>query len=151
MVAVLYWAQTVLVPIALALLVTFVLTTPVTWLQRRIGRVPAVLGVMVLVVAGLGLAGWALWRRIENLAEDLPSYRANIRQKVADIRGAGRDSSVEKIKDTIEDIRAEIEASEAPTGTDRRPVVVESQQVVTLWDFPSWFGPIISPPRRRRA
>ena len=40
-VAVLYWAQAVLVPFALAILLTFVLTPPVTWLQRWVGRVPA--------------------------------------------------------------------------------------------------------------
>ena len=39
-VAVLYWAQAVLVPFALAILLTFVLTPPVTWLQRWVGRVP---------------------------------------------------------------------------------------------------------------
>jgi predicted PurR-regulated permease PerM len=42
-VVVLYWAQAVLVPIALAILLTFVLTPPVTWLERWIGRIPAVL------------------------------------------------------------------------------------------------------------
>jgi hypothetical protein len=40
-VVVLYWAQAVLVPIALAILLTFVLAPPVTWLQRWIGRIPA--------------------------------------------------------------------------------------------------------------
>ena len=41
-VVVLYWAQAVFVPIALAILLTFVLTPPVTWLQRWIGRIPVV-------------------------------------------------------------------------------------------------------------
>jgi predicted PurR-regulated permease PerM len=45
-VVVLYWAQAVLVPIALAILLTFVLTPPVTWLQRWIGRIPAVLAMV---------------------------------------------------------------------------------------------------------
>ena len=48
-VAVLYWAQVVLVPISLAILITFVLTPPVAWLQRRIGRGAAVVTVVVLV------------------------------------------------------------------------------------------------------
>ena len=41
-VAILYWAQAVLVPFALAILLTFVLTPPVNWLQRWVGslRVP---------------------------------------------------------------------------------------------------------------
>ena len=42
-VVVLYWAQAVLVPLALAILLTFVLTPPVGWLEQWVGRVPAVL------------------------------------------------------------------------------------------------------------
>ena len=51
-VVVLYWAQAVLVPVALALLLTFVLSPAVTWFQRWIGRVPAVL----MIVAQIGRA-----------------------------------------------------------------------------------------------
>ena len=60
---VLYWAQPVLVPIALAVLLTFVLTPPVTWLERWIGRVAAVLAMVALVFTALGLASWGLARR----------------------------------------------------------------------------------------
>ena len=64
-VVVLYWAQTVIVPIALAILLTFVLSPPVTWLQRWIGRIPAVLATVTLVFSVLGLAGWGLARQME--------------------------------------------------------------------------------------
>src|SRR3954471_2011392 len=80
-VVVLYWAQAVLVPFALAVLLTFVLTPPVTWLQRWVGRVPAVLLVVTLVFAAIGLVGWGLTTQVTRLAEDLPGYRANIRTK----------------------------------------------------------------------
>jgi predicted PurR-regulated permease PerM len=60
-IAVLYWAQAVLVPIALAILLTFVLTPPVTWLERWIGRVPAVLAAVTLVFLILGSPAGA-WR-----------------------------------------------------------------------------------------
>jgi predicted PurR-regulated permease PerM len=63
-VVVLYWAQGVLVPFALAILLTFVLAPPVSWLQRWIGRVAAVLLVATLVFAALGLAGWGLTRQM---------------------------------------------------------------------------------------
>ena len=56
-VAVLYWAQAVLVPVCLAILLTFVLTPPVVWLQRRIGRIAAVLIVVISVFSFLALAG----------------------------------------------------------------------------------------------
>ena len=78
-VAVLYWAQAVLVPFAFAILLTFVLTPPVNWLQRWIGRVSAVLVVVTLVFAGLGLAGVGLTWQMDRRVKDLPVYRANIR------------------------------------------------------------------------
>src|SRR5205085_4427892 len=82
-VAVLYWAQAVLVPVALALLITFVLTPPVIVLQRWVGRVPAVLAVVALVFTVLGLAGWGVAMQLSKLAGSLPQYRVNIQQKIA--------------------------------------------------------------------
>jgi predicted PurR-regulated permease PerM len=69
-VAVLYWAPAVLVPFAPALLLTFVLTPPVTWLQRWVGRVPGVLLVVTLVFADLGLAGGGLTWQMDYLAPE---------------------------------------------------------------------------------
>jgi predicted PurR-regulated permease PerM len=143
-VGVLYWAQAVFVPVALAVLITFVLSPPVTFLQRLIGRVPAVLVVVALVFTVLGLAGWGVATQMSSLARDLPHYRTNIRQKISDIRGAGRGGSVEQVEQTVKDIQTQI-ASPAPKGTVHQPVIVQPQQVSTLWDFPSWLGPAIAP------
>ena len=99
-VVVLYWAQAVLVPFAVAILLTFVVAPPVTWLQRWVGRVPAVLAVVTLVFAVLGLTGWGLARQMDHLGDDLPLYRANILAKIADVRGAGkRESGRETARD----------------------------------------------------
>ena len=65
-VGMLYWAQAVLVPLALAVLLTFVLTPLVTWLERWIGRIPAVLAMVTLVFMVVGLAVMLI-----NLAVDL--------------------------------------------------------------------------------
>ena len=143
-IVVLYWAQAVLVPIALAVLLTFVLTPPVTWLERGIGRVPAVLTAVTLVFIVLGLAGWGLARQMDHLADDLPTYRVNILAKIADIRGAGQGGSVEKLQETIEGIKTDLGQSRAPTGTASRPVVVASEVVTGFSGF-SWLGPIVGP------
>jgi predicted PurR-regulated permease PerM len=140
----LYWAQAVLVPIALAILLTFVLTPPVTWLQRWIGRIPAVLAMVTLVFTVLGVAGWGLARQMDHLAEDLPRYRANILTKIADVRSAGKGGSVEKLQDTIEDIKTDLGKSEVPSGTISRPVVVTSEQVASFSGF-AWLSPIVGP------
>src|SRR6187399_1061921 len=143
-IVVLYWAQAVLVPIALAMLLTFVLTPPVTWLQRWVGRVPAVLAAATLVFIGLGLAGWGLARQMDHLADDLPTYRINILAKIADVRGAGKGGSVEKLQETIEGIKTDLGQSSAPTGTSSRPLVVASERVTGFPGF-WWLGPIIGP------
>ena len=140
-IVVLYWAQAVLVPVALAVLLTFVLTPPVCWLERWVGRVPAVLAVVTLVFVVIGLAGWGLARQAERLADDLPGYRVNILAKVADVRGAGKGGSVEKLQETIEDIKTDLGQS-APAGArDPRPVVIASEGLSGF----SWLGPGVGP------
>jgi predicted PurR-regulated permease PerM len=143
-VVVLYWAQAVLVPIALAILLTFVLTPPVSWLERWIGRVPAVLVAVTLVFTVLGLAGWGLARQMDHLAEDLPRYRVNILAKIADVRGAGKGGSVEKLQATIEDIKTDLGQSDAPRGTTSRPVVIISEHLAGFSAF-TWLGPVVGP------
>jgi predicted PurR-regulated permease PerM len=143
-VAVLYWAQAVLVPFALAILLTFVLTPPVNWLQGFVGRVPAVLLVVTLVFAALGLAALSLTWQIDQLVEDLPSYRANIRTKIADVRLAGSGSAIEKLQEALEGIKADLDTSETPTGTVSRPLVVASSQVKGFLGF-AWLGPVLGP------
>ncbi|MBA3948429.1 MAG: AI-2E family transporter [Acidobacteria bacterium] len=143
-IVVLYWAQAVLVPIALAVLLTFVLTPPVTWLERWIGRVAAVLAMVVVVFTILGAAGWGLSRQMDSLAQDLPRYRTNILEKIKDVRGAGRGGSVEKLQATIEDIRTDLGKTEPARGTVTRPVVVTSEQVARSGDF-AWLTPLIGP------
>jgi predicted PurR-regulated permease PerM len=143
-VAVLYWAQAVLVPVALAILLTFVLTPPVTWLERWIGRVPAVLVVVTLVFSVLGLSGWGLTRQLGHLAADLPGYRANIRTKIADVRGAGKGGAVEQLQDTLEDIKGDLGAPKPQKGSVSRPVVVAPEAASVFSSF-SWLGPIVGP------
>ena len=143
-VVILYWAQAVFIPVALAILLTFVLAPPVTWLERWIGRVPAVLTVVSLVFVIGGLAGWGLGRQMNHLADDLPRYRANVLAKIADVRGAGKGGSVEKLQETIDDIKTDLEKTEAPRGTVSRPVVVTAEQVPGFPGF-TWLSPIIGP------
>ena len=147
--AVLYWAQPVLVPVTLAMLITFVLTPPVAWLQRWIGRVPAVLTVVTLVGLVLSAGAYGIAVQMSELAGELPRYRSNIRQKIADVRNAGRGGSVERIQQTFKEIQSDIEAATkeeaAKSATSRPPVVVQPEQVTTLWGFPSWLGPFLAP------
>ena len=143
-VVVLYWAQAVLVPIALAILLTFVLAPPVTWLERWLGRVPAVLVIVTLVFVVLGLAGWGLARQMDHLATDLPAYRLNILAKIADVRGAGKGGTVEKLQETIEEIKTDLGKADAPGGRPPQRVQVDAAPEAGFPGF-AWLGPIIGP------
>ena len=141
-VAILYTAQAIIVPIALAVLLTFLLTPVVMPLQRRIGRVPAVLAVVVLTFAVLGAVGWATTRQLSLVVQELPSYRQNIRQKVRDIRTAG-DGSVGALSEALEDVRKEI-APDSPEAAPPQPVVIRDDGVTAPWRLPA-LGPMLEP------
>ncbi|MBI1916011.1 MAG: AI-2E family transporter [Planctomycetes bacterium] len=87
-VAALSLARAVLIPVALATMLTFVLAPFATRLQRiGLGRVPAVLVVTTaafLIVAGFGAV---VVRQAHSLASELPEYRDNIRQKLTALHG----------------------------------------------------------------
>lgn len=145
-VAVLYWAQPVLVPIALAILITFVLTPPVAWLQRWVGRVPAVLAVVAVLFLVLSATGYGIARQMSDLAGELPRYRTNIRQKIADVRNAGRGGSVERIQETVKQLQEELGAAEPGRAATAKsaPLVVRSEPPAP-WTLPVWLTPFLGP------
>src|ERR1700735_3035884 len=82
-VAALYFARSVLIPIALAVLVAFLLAPLVSLLEKvRLGRTGPVI-VVVLLVAGLltGL-GWLVFNQAISLATQIPSYKTTISRKI---------------------------------------------------------------------
>ncbi len=143
-VAVLYLAQAILVPLALATLLAFLLTPVVTWLERGLGRATAVLAVVLLTFTGVGVVGWTVTQQLATLVSELPTYRHNITEKIRDVRGAGKGGSVEALQKTVADIESQIDAPEEK-GTAARPVVVKPAQASTLWSFPAMLTPFLGP------
>ncbi|MBP1779873.1 MAG: tqsA 1, partial [candidate division NC10 bacterium] len=81
---------------------------------------------------------------MDHLVQDLPGYRANIRAKIADVRGAGKGGAIEKLQQTLEGIKTDMGTSEAPKGTVLRPVVVTSNPATGFSGF-AWLGPFVGP------
>jgi predicted PurR-regulated permease PerM len=80
---ILYFARDVLVPLALALTLNFLLAPMVMWLQRR--RMPrglAVAVVMLLTSAAVVGMSWVVADQLLQVASDLPKYRLNIHEKI---------------------------------------------------------------------
>ncbi len=79
----LYFARELLVPLAFALVLNFLLSPAVTRLEKlRLGRAPAVVLVILIFFSGLAVTGWVVTRQVLHVAEMLPDYRENIQSKL---------------------------------------------------------------------
>jgi predicted PurR-regulated permease PerM len=85
-IATLYFARDFLIPLALAALLTFLLSPLVTRIERWLGRIAAVLLVVAMIFAATGAAGWVLTRQLVDLATKLPDYKENIQTKLRSIK-----------------------------------------------------------------
>lgn len=134
-IASLYWAQAFLVPLALALLFTFLLTPLVAGLENLgLRRVPSVIVVVLLVFSLLGAVAWVVALQFTSVANELPRYQSNIRQKIADIRGAGKGGALEKVKETAKEVTEELK-KETSALQKPREVVVQGDEATTFWPF----------------
>ena len=86
-VAALYLAREVLVPITLAILLSFVLA-PLVALLRRVGlpRVPSVVAAVAVALGVLLLLGGLIGSQVASLAGDVPRYAATVERKVEAVR-----------------------------------------------------------------
>jgi predicted PurR-regulated permease PerM/methanogenic corrinoid protein MtbC1 len=83
LVAILYWTRSLLIPIAMAVFLTFVLSPLVTWLQHRgLGRTISVLLVMCVVLLGFVGVGGAIGHQVIKIAETLPDRKEAIKEKL---------------------------------------------------------------------
>src|SRR6266850_3567720 len=148
-IACLYWGRVVLIPVALAILLTFLLNPVVSMLQRLgLGRTPPVILIVVLAFAILGGIGWAVTGQLATLANELPQYTSNLKHKIADLRGAGQGGIVEKLQRTVEELLDELQKTDSrrqdsPLAPDsEKPVLVAVQAPSVLWQLPTLFEPL---------
>lgn len=156
-IACLYWAKPVLIPVALAILLTFLLNPVVSALQHGgLPRTPAVLLVVVLVFSLVGGIGWTVTRQLMTLAYELPRYQENLKQKINDLRELGKGGIIERLQTTIKEVTGELqkatppppkiqpvrEPQEEPKGEPQEPVPVVVQAPSVLWQLPSLLEPL---------
>ncbi len=88
-VAGLYFGREVLVPMSIAILLSFVLAPVTDVLSRlRIGRVASALIAVALAFAILGILGAIIGRQAAQLSENLPAYQVEIGKKLGAVRSS---------------------------------------------------------------
>ncbi len=118
-VAVLYLARPVLMPVGLAILLTFVLAPVVMAIERRVrSRALAVVITTVLLTATSGGLALLVEQQLVAFADDLPTYRDTIVRKVRAVQ-SGPQGLMGRVADTLSGIGREI--SQPATKPDQPP------------------------------
>jgi predicted PurR-regulated permease PerM len=148
----LYWVQDVLIPLFVAVLLAFLLNPLVRGLQRRgLGRIPSVIGVVVLAGALMGGIGWIVTQQVGGLLQRLPTYTTNIKQKIRTVRGLGQGRLGQMFEDLADELNLpptatakpdeEVEVQFDRTSHRVENVVVEPKSPIWL----SWVSRLLTP------
>ena len=136
--AALYLGREILVPVTLAILLSFVLVPAVRILRRlRVPRAPAVLLVVVIVFGALFGIGSLIASEASQLASDLPRYTQVMRTKIKDLRGATAGTgTLSRIVDMVQDLSATLQPPPAAVKTATPHATIWQQQEdksIPLW------------------
>lgn len=155
-IAALYVGREVFVPVALAILLSFVLAPLVKLLQKlRLPRSVAVISVVAFAFAILAGLTMAMISQATQLANDLPAYQSTIREKIGSLKGAAPGSGVlSRAADVLQELGKELEgpnqaspAQHPPPTTEARPIPVEVHQPEpsALQTLRAFLTPLIHP------
>jgi len=139
-VAVLKVAQEVFIPLALAILLTFLLAPLVERLHGwRVNRVLAVIVAIAIALAMVGALGDLVVNQVTDLARSLPSYQRQLRHNVLELRSVLRGGMSETTR-ALEQITREIQRVSPPQPKSpgvTRVQVIETPETAfqTLRDF----------------
>lgn len=152
-VAILYFARDVFLPLAIAVLLTFALAPIVAWL-RRIG-VPRLVSVIACVLAAFGLVAvfsFVVVSQVGEVARNVPTYQANILDKVRSLKESGSGGGIiDRLSGVIERVGQELDKPESatvPAAQPSRPdpllveIFTPQRPIETLKNL---IGPLIGP------
>ena len=155
----LYFGREIIIPIALAILLSFVLAPLVAALQRvRVPRGLAVVSVVIIAFAFIFAMGSLLATQLAQLAGDLPRYQSTISEKIQSFREttAGR-GTLERASGMLKDLSKELDkpkegatalgGSPSPKALPPKPVPVEVRQPDpgALESLQSLISPLLHP------
>lgn len=136
--AILYFAKEVLLPLALAILIAFLLAPPVQLLERwKLGRVPSTLLVMLVALAIVASIGTVAGLQAVSLAAKLPEYRHTIVQKIRKLRAPKQGTEMGRAAKALKDIEKEAQPEE--------PVPVKETPATAFQELAQMAAPLGKP------
>jgi predicted PurR-regulated permease PerM len=155
-ITVLYWAQSIFIPVALAIFLTFLLNPVVARLRLwGVRRTPAVILTVCTAAAVLGFTGWVVTAQISGLLRELPEHTETIKAKAKSVKTLVAGSS--RIARMIDEINSELKGTSSspepggspspqpPSPDQERPkaVIVEPQTPFWLVRISSFLSPMM--------
>src|SRR5205823_19345 len=132
-IACLYWARPVLIPLAVATLLTFMLGPAVTWLQRRgLPRTVSVLSVVGVAGVVLAAALWLVGSQVVQLLGELPAYQENVAKRVAEVREQGSGTLLRNVQRFVKEVAAAATGPVPASATDPALQSTESNEPITV-------------------
>lgn len=149
----LYWAKVIVIPVALAILFTFLLTPPAHYIERRgFSRVFSTVLMTTLALALAIGAGVAVTRQIGSLLDAYPRYEPNVTAKIEQLRARGRTGLIDKLQTVTQRISTQLDRrGPAPmTQAEReaahaQPVRIVEQEPMRLSQLWSLAAPLLEP------
>jgi len=150
-----YFGKPVLMPLALAVLLSFALAPLVALLRHiRLGSIPSVLLSLCVALVLIAAVGTFVGSQLAGLARDLPSYQNNIARKIVSIRGSASDGTLSRLNRTIQALGAQISggrdhpstvAGGATTEDTPVPVVIQRESIAPWELAQNILGPLLEP------
>ena len=134
----LYFGREIIIPIALAILLSFVLAPLVGLLQRvRVPRGLAVVSVVILAFALIFAMGSLLASQLTLLARDLPRYQSTITEKIQLFRDttAGR-GTLERASGMLKDLSKELDKPKDAASTPGAGAILSPKASAPLTPVP---------------
>jgi predicted PurR-regulated permease PerM len=147
--AALYFGKAILVPIALAALLSLFLRPVVTFLERYVGRVGAVVASVALSIALMGAAAYGVGAKIANIASNMPIYKARIMSKTEALNRS-TNKWIEALTKAIDDLSKNPRGKsdfENATGVEAAPVLLEAPgpRLSAVELATAVLGPLVAP------
>jgi predicted PurR-regulated permease PerM len=142
-VAILARAQDVLVPMALAVVLSFALGPAVKHLERKLGRAVAVVVVVVVALGAVTAFGYMLERQLVDLSTQMTKYSDSIGRKVRALRG-NEDAGLSGLSKSVDKVVREMDQQVA-VNEGARSVRVIPADASAMDRIESALAPVVEP------
>src|SRR5437867_3457435 len=134
----LYFARAVFIPLALAVLLAFLLAPLATRLRHLgLGRVLSSLVVVLLAFLVLTVMGGFMASQLADLAHKLPGYEQNVYQKLAKLRDSGG-GIISRVTRVVRSVSEEL----TPSSPANRKTLPGEEKPVPVEIRPTTFAPL---------